>query len=95
MSDVANKRVRTCVGCRKQLGKYELYRIVRNLDKTISFDKKGRLPGRGAYVCSIECLKEAYESHKLQRALKAPVGRDDFERIASEMGEACIEEGRR
>ena len=95
MSDVANKRVRTCVGCRKQLGKQELYRIVRNPDKTVSFDSKGRLPGRGAYVCSIECLREAYGSHKLQRALKVSVGQDDLERIASEIGEACIEEGRR
>ncbi len=93
MAEAGNKRVRTCVGCSKQQGKYDLLRIVRNPDMTVSFDETGRRPGRGAYVCSVACLKEAFESRKLQRALRATVGQEDIDKIVSEIGEANDDEG--
>ena len=94
MSDAVNKRVRTCVGCSRQSDKNELLRIVRNADKTVSFDETGRAPGRGAYVCSAACLEEAFKTRKLQRALRVTIGPEDAKTIASRIEEAAEEEGR-
>lgn len=49
---------RTCLGCRKVLEKSTMVRFVVS-EGHISPDTDGRLGGRGAYVCSRECFKEA------------------------------------
>ena len=48
----ATKGQRSCIMCGKLAGKAELMRIVREPSGVVSFDKTGRAPGRGAYVCS-------------------------------------------
>ena len=54
---------RQCVGCREMKDKKALIRVVRSPEGTISLDFKGKLPGRGAYVCpNPECLKKARKS---------------------------------
>ena len=42
---------RQCVGCREMKEKTALLRIVRNAQGEISFDRIGKAPGRGAYIC--------------------------------------------
>ena len=60
---------RQCVGCREMKDKKALIRVVRSPEGTISLDFKGKLPGRGAYVCpNPECLKKARKSRALERA---------------------------
>lgn len=81
-------RIRTCIACGKQSGKTDLLRIVRRADGSVSFDAKGRAPGRGAYVCSEACLAKACESHRLDRALKTKVSDSNYERIASDLQQA-------
>ena len=76
---------------RKLAGKAELMRIVRDPSGAVSFDKTGRAPGRGAYVCSEECFAAACKKKKLDRALKATLGSDEYDRIAADVALAARE----
>ena len=91
MTTETNKRQRSCIACGKQSGKAELMRIVRASSGAVSFDKTGRAPGRGAYVCSEECFAAACKKKKLDRALKATLGSDELERIAVDVATAARE----
>ena len=86
MAEAKQKRARTCVGCGKQADKVELMRIVRT-DEGAHYDPSGRTAGRGAYVCSPECLEKAFASRKLQRALRCGIERSDVDRVLSGMEE--------
>lgn len=78
------KHGRTCIGCGSRQGKGGLQRIVRTSAASAEFDASGRKAGRGAYVCSVECLEAARKNHRLERALKMKVTDGDYE---------CIVEG--
>ena len=61
--------IRTCVVCRKKAEKSSLLRI-NYKDSILSLDKKGNVPGRGAYVCpNISCIKKL-TMKSLNRAMK-------------------------
>ena len=77
----AQKRQRTCIGCGTVADKAQLHRIVRAADGSVAFDATGRMPGRGAYVCSAKCLVAALEKRRLQRSLKCDVSAEQRERI--------------
>ncbi len=50
----------------------ELIRVVRSPEGAVSLDFKGKLPGRGAYVCpNPACLSKARKSRALERAFSA------------------------
>ena len=87
--------MRTCVGCGKSFAKAKLYRIVKSPTGSISFDAMGRAGGRGAYVCSPECLTNAIGRNKVQRALRANVGVDVLESVALDVREAMSQEDKR
>ena len=82
------KRQRSCVACGQKAGKIELFRVVRRQDGQVVFDKAGRAPGRGAYVCSEVCLEKAVSQKRLDRALRTSLSKEDYERIAAEVAEA-------
>lgn len=73
------------MGCGKQSDKVELVRIVRVADGSVKLDLSGRVPGRGAYVCSSECLTTAVSARKLQRALRCGIERSDMDRVIADM----------
>lgn len=81
------KGQRSCIACGAHGQKAGLYRIVRGPEGA-SFDPTGRAPGRGAYVCSAECLDAACKTGKLDRALRTKLGHDDYERIAGDLARA-------
>ena len=55
--------MRQCVGCREMKPKKELIRVVRSPEGQVSLDFRGKLPGRGAYVCpNAACLTKARKS---------------------------------
>ncbi len=63
--------IRTCVACRETDEKRDLLRIVRQPDGSVLYDPKGKLSGRGAYVCAqAECIALAQKRKQLERALK-------------------------
>ena len=80
--------MRQCVGCREMKPKKELIRVVRSPEGAVSLDFKGKLPGRGAYVCpDAECLKRAKRSKALERAFSAPLPEDEWQALEAQMKE--------
>ena len=66
--------MRQCLGCREMKEKRALIRVVKSPEGAVSLDFKGKLPGRGAYVCpNGECLKRARKSRALERAFSSPM----------------------
>ena len=63
--------IRTCVACRETDEKRDLLRIVRQPDGMLRYDPKGKLSGRGAYLCArTSCIALARKQKKLERSLK-------------------------
>lgn len=80
--------MRQCVGCREMKPKKELIRVVRSPEGTVSLDLKGKLPGRGAYMCpDPECLKRARKSRALERAFSAPLPAEVWQALEDQMKE--------
>lgn len=71
------KPQRTCIACRQMQDKQQLNRVVRTPEGEILLDDTGRRNGRGAYLCkNPECLKKAFKSRALERALKQPLSEE-------------------
>lgn len=84
--------IRTCVACRETDQKRGLLRIVRQPDGALRFDPKGKLSGRGAYVCArTSCIALARKQKKLERSLK--VGSVPDEVFAELNAQAALEPG--
>ena len=63
--------IRTCISCRETDEKKGLLRVVRLPEGELQFDAKGKLNGRGAYVCaSTKCIALCRKQKKLERSLK-------------------------
>ena len=66
--------MRMCVGCHEMKEKKALLRIVRSAQGEISFDRIGKAPGRGTYICkSKDCLTKAVRQRQLDRALETKI----------------------
>ena len=78
--------MRMCVGCREMKEKRQLLRIVKNAEGQISFDRVGKAPGRGAYICrSAECLEKAVRQRQLERALETKIDESVFAQLMEEI----------
>lgn len=59
------------MACRATDEKRDLLRVVRQPDSVVRYDPKGKLAGRGAYLCAdASCIALARKQKKLERALK-------------------------
>jgi len=66
--------------------KRELIRVVRSPENEVSLDFKGKMPGRGAYVCrNVECLKRAIKSKALSRAFGVEIPQSIMELLREQM----------
>lgn len=80
--------MRQCVGCREMKAKKELIRVVRSPEGAVSLDFKGKLPGRGAYVCpAADCLARARKSRALERAFSVQLPAQVYEALEEQMKE--------
>ena len=80
--------LRQCLGCREMKPKKELIRVVRSPEGAVSLDFKGKLPGRGAYVCpSQDCLARVRKSLALERAFSAQLPPEVYEALENQMKE--------
>jgi len=62
---------RTCLGCREVKDQDQLVRVVRSPEGDVLVDLKGRLPGRGAYLCMDRlCIEAAVKRKQFDRAFK-------------------------
>ena len=78
--------MRMCVGCREMKEKRSLLRIVKNAEGAISFDRVGKAPGRGAYICrSKECLQKAMKQRQLERALETQIAQEVYQQLMEEI----------
>lgn len=69
--------------------KRELVRVVRSPAGELSVDLRGKLPGRGAYVCpDATCLERGLLRGGLARALEVPITAESGERLGKELTEA-------
>ena len=80
--------MRQCLGCREMKPKMTLIRVVRSPEGAVSLDFKGKLPGRGAYVCpDPACLSKAKKSRALERAFSAPLPDEVWAALEEQMKE--------
>ena len=78
--------MRMCVGCREMKEKRSLLRVVKSPEGAISFDRVGKAPGRGAYVCkSKECFERAVKQRQLERALETRIDEAVFTQLGEEI----------
>ena len=78
--------MRMCVGCREMKEKRSLMRVVKSPEGAISFDRVGKAPGRGAYVCkSKECFERAVKQRQLERALETHIDEAVFTQLMEEI----------
>ena len=78
--------MRMCVGCREMKEKRSLLRVVKSPEGAISFDRVGKAPGRGAYVCrSKDCLEKAMKARQLERALETKIEQTVFSQLMEEI----------
>ena len=78
--------MRMCVGCRQMFEKRELVRVVRGDGGVAHIDLRGKLPGRGAYVCrNRECLNKAIKSKAIERALGVALDEQSGKMLAEEI----------
>jgi uncharacterized protein len=60
------------VACRQVKAKRELIRVVRTIRDEIEIDTKGKMDGRGAYICPTqECLEKALAGKQLENVFKS------------------------
>lgn len=62
---------RTCVACRAVRAKRELVRVVRTPEGAAVVDERGKMNGRGAYLCAQRtCWLDALSRRRLDQALR-------------------------
>ena len=80
--------MRQCVGCREMKPKKELIRVVKSPDGAISLDFRGKVPGRGAYLCpDAACLKRAIKAKALERAFDLAIPQEIYDSLLQKMEE--------
>lgn len=76
---------RKCVACQETKAKKELIRIVRTPEGDIQIDLTGKRSGRGAYLCGkASCFALAKKTKAFERALKASVSMEIYDRLAQD-----------
>jgi len=79
------KQQRTCIACRKTTNKAALIRLVCSNGGQINYDPTGKQQGRGAYVCSMQCLERAYNKKQIDRALRSSLSLHDYELLVESL----------
>lgn len=71
MTQARSQPQRTCLGCRKVNDQSQLVRFVRSPNGEILTDLRGRLPGRGAYLCNSRlCIETAVSRKQFDRTFR-------------------------
>lgn len=78
------QRERMCIVCRGKNDKRLLKRVTKTADGEIFVDTTGKMVGRGAYVCSAECMKSCKKSKLLNKAFKCAVVDEVYDKLLKE-----------
>lgn len=77
---------RMCVGCGEMFDKRSLIRVVHTPDGELTLDFKGKMNGRGAYLCkNPACLSKAGKNKGLERAFKMSIPEELLNRLKEEL----------
>lgn len=91
MSGTVDKTVkkmpmRRCLGCGESFPKKDLIRVVHTPDDTICLDFRGKVSGRGAYICKkAACLKKAKKAGRYERNLGCEIPDSVYEELEKEL----------
>lgn len=70
------------MACRQVKNKRDLIRIVRTVNGNIIVDEKGKLAGRGSYLCrNRECWEEGLKSNRIESVLRSKLSQPDREQL--------------
>ncbi|MEP7198936.1 MAG: YlxR family protein [Chloroflexota bacterium] len=73
---------RTCIVCHTTSDKRALVRIVRTAQQGVQIDERGKVPGRGAYLChQRSCWQTALSGPVLPRALNTVLTDDERQQL--------------
>lgn len=89
---VVKKKIpmRKCIGCNEMKPKKEMIRVVRSPEGNVSMDLRGKVSGRGCYVCPrSECLNAAIKGKRIENALETEIN----EEIISILREYVLKNG--
>ena len=90
MADRRKRPQRSCIGCRQVKDQDDLIRLVRAPDGEVLVDLKGRLPGRGAYLCnSRDCIGLAVSRQQFSRAFRSECRPADAAALADRVARNC------
>lgn len=77
--------LRKCVACQQMMAKKQLIRVVRSPEGQVSIDLRGKMAGRGAYLCgSLPCFSLAKKSKAFDRALNVPISAEIYDQLQAE-----------
>lgn len=89
--EVRKSPQRSCIGCRTVRDKRDLVRVVHTPEDRFALDPKGKVPGRGAYVCpDPACVQSAVKRKGFDRAFRQAVPRDAVEALQTAVTELMI-----
>ncbi len=78
--------IRTCTGCRGKFPKNGLLRLVRDTAGNLQTDLRGKLTGRGAYVClSQACINSTFRSQKINAHLRVNLSKQAINSFKQEL----------
>ena len=72
---------RSCVACRDKKDKRDLIRLVCN-SNSVKVDDLGKMPGRGAYLCSkLVCWESGLRQNRLDHALRTKISNENRQHL--------------
>lgn len=79
---------RRCLGCNEHKPKAELLRVVRTPEGEVVLDFKGKMNGRGAYICKqLSCLKKARRGGRIDKSLECVIPDQVYDAMEKELEE--------
>lgn len=72
---------RKCLGCMESKPKNKLYRVVKTRMDEIIIDTTGKKEGRGAYICSEECLEKAIKAKRFEKEFDMKIEKEVYDNL--------------
>ena len=71
-----------CIVCRNMLERDLLTRIVKKSDGSVHFDERGKIEGRGAYVCKQAiCIAKCRKGKILNKQLHVDIPQEIYDKL--------------
>lgn len=74
------------MGCNEKKPKKELIRIVRTSEGEILLDGKGKISGRGVYICpDKKCFDKARKAKRFERSLEVEIPENVYDELENKL----------